>query len=165
MLAVLLLVKSIIFLLITLAITSCGKDFTCPKEPVVPAYIGYAPQEVDTIIIERYAKGTAFSQRVDTFLLFIGKAAFIRHGDTTIINAFDQALTVEHDIRVINPFDRKIVSVSGMQFEMKEGHTGGLFGWDNRVACTSPLISYERDNVPVVVANPGNGGNVLFIRR
>ena len=157
--------KTILILAVIVIICSCGNDYPCPKETLLPAYIGYAQTEVDTIRLERYIKGTSFTQRADTLVFTNYNSVFSRSGDTTLLlpNFNREKISDEYDLRFINLFDNKTVDISSMQFRMEEGHRGGLFGWDRDILCTSPLISYMRDNTQVAV-NSGTGG-VFYIRR
>ena len=75
----------IIFAIISLVFLSCGSTYECPYQPLLPAFIGYAPAEVDTIILQRYKKGTNFSEGLDTIKLTATNAPLTRSGDTTTL--------------------------------------------------------------------------------
>ena len=150
------------FWLLALAFTSCGEDYECPRERLAPAFIGYAPSEVDTIIIQKFEAGSSFTRPIDTTLVGYGHGQFVRIGDTTMVYRPFEVDNREYDLRFINFFDNRTVSITEIRYDMREGHGGGLFGLD-RMECSSPIVSYKRDNVQVVPT--GVYSNVVYIRR
>jgi hypothetical protein len=133
-----------IFLLV-LFVFSCVKEYTCPNEWLVPVLKGYAQSEADTIKIKRFEKGSNFTVLIDSSAVPISANGSSPKDSTFsfyLIPSFSS-----HDVQIINPFDNKMVSVSDMIFEPREGKRSSCF---NPVECYSPLISYKLNGVAVM---------------
>lgn len=158
---------AVLFIIIFFA--SCGKKYQCPKENLIPAYIGYTDAEIDTIILRRFKIGSKFSEKIDSTILspfsIPGSALFHRQGDTVIVYANDlkNRINGEYEWQIFNPFDQKQVFISDMKFQIKEGHSGGLFAMDNFSPCVSPLLSYKRNDTLITVSS--KGGHGLFMHK
>lgn len=160
----------VLFIIILFA--SCGKKYQCPKENLFPAYIGYADAEIDTIILRRFKIGSNFSEKIDSTILsplFSPKDfRFYRQGDTVFISPDYEPIYAEdwfndeYDWQLYNPYDQKITSISDIKFQIKEGHSGGLFSWDGR-GCVSPLLSYKRNDTLIKVSSIES--HALFIHK
>ena len=153
-----------IFILLIL-INSCGEKCPCPNESIIPIFVSYSNNETDTIIIRRYQKGTNFSQLVDSFSWTYDNTSRVNKGDSIWIFAvkLEQRINDKYDWQVINPFDNKNFSISDIIVKPKEIHCGGIFGLD-KGPCVSPIVSYKRDNIPVV-ANDNDPSTWFIIKK
>lgn len=152
----------ILVLFIVMFFVSCGKKYQCPKENLIPAYIGYADSEIDTIILRKFKIGSNFSQKIDSTILspfsIPSSALFDRQGDTVNLrlayakNWFND----EYDWQIFNPFNQKQVSISDMQFQIKERTYRFSY-------CRSPLLSYKRNDTVITVSD--EGAHYLFIHK
>jgi hypothetical protein len=150
----------------SLILASCGDTYLCPPEPLFPAFVNYPAQEIDTVFLEVYEKGTNFTVRVNTFRLDKGNSWFIPAGDTAkmFMARGEHWPTGDHDYRFINPADNKTVSITELQYSSREGRTSSLFGWGG-TSCNSPLVSFKRDGVLITRANPTNGDHYVYITK
>ncbi|HYE54445.1 MAG TPA: hypothetical protein VD996_06360 [Chitinophagaceae bacterium] len=147
-------------------LAACGDNYICPKDPLFPAFINYSTQDIDTIYLEVYQKGTNFSTRLNTIRLDRGNTSFEIAGDTAkmFMGRIADRLTDEYDYRFVNPTDNKKVSVTDLKYTLYEGRRGGLFGWDSQ-DCNSPLVSYKRDGVEVIVPAQNIVANFVYITK
>jgi hypothetical protein len=133
---------------VSLLIFSCGKKCPCESEPILPAYVAYAPGEIDTIVVRRFVKGSNFSQRIDSVMLTSANARYTAAGDTTVIALANGTLRVieNNDWQIFNPFDNKLITISEISIEKQETHCGGIFSMD-RQPCFSPVSSFKKNGV------------------
>jgi hypothetical protein len=77
----------LVLIVFTLAIAAgpCRRSCICESEPVVPTFVGYQQNEVDTIQVFQYHKGTNFSAPHDTLLLTADYSARTVIGDTILV--------------------------------------------------------------------------------
>jgi hypothetical protein len=66
---------------------SCEKTCYCESNTMTLKFISYTDDEVDTIEMRRYIKGTAFSSPIDTILITDSANTFSRSADTVTIVA------------------------------------------------------------------------------
>ena len=153
----------IIFVLSGL-ISSCGKKCLCEPEQVIPSLVSYNQNEVDTILVKRFQKGTNFTVPYDDFLLHSGNAVISVMGDTTFFipqNVGLRLFSNKWDMQLINPFDGKTVAISDIEIEQKETRCGGLFGLDPQ-PCTSPITGFKKDGIAVTPDPMGNFRKIVI---
>jgi hypothetical protein len=127
---------------------ACGGQYTCMNEWLRPGLKGYTYAQADTLIVKRFQKGSTFSVFVDSVILAYPHPV-ISPADTTYY--FPNSYIVgEHDVKLINPFDNKTVSISDLKYETREGRK--TWGCTREEGCYSPVISYNRDGSPVTIA-------------
>jgi hypothetical protein len=105
--------------------------------------------EVDTIIVKRFQKGSGFSVLKDSMVL----SGFLRQMDSTylIYSSASGYFDGSHDIQYFNPFDQRIVSVSDVVIKLEETRSS-IFAMD-RGGCESPVTSYKMNGVVVKNTN------------
>lgn len=130
---------------------------------MVPTFVGYQQNEVDTIQVFQYHKGTNFTAPHDTLLLTADYSATMVIGDTILVvaqRAFPGFLH-HFDVKLVNPFDGRTVLVSDMEVNEHEYNCGGLSGREPG-DCTSPLLSYKKDGVLFSRGNAANFGRIII---
>lgn len=133
-------------------------------ENMMPAFVAYNISEIDTLIIKRFAKGSNFSQQVDSALVTAQRTSYITSGDTTrVIAEILQQVSDDYDWQLTNPFDNRTVRVSDIVHERREQHCGGIFGMDPQ-ACTSPVTSFKLNGV-TTVPDPNFLYRAIFIKK
>lgn len=116
---------------------------------MLAVYKGYSMNEVDTIIVKRFQKGSSFSVFKDSIVL----TGFLRQIDSTYLIYSNVAGYFDgtHDIQYINPFDQRKVSVSDVVIKLAETRSS-VFAMDPG-GCESPVISYTVNGVTVKNTN------------
>jgi hypothetical protein len=134
------------FIAILIFFISCGKKYDCPNELLLPVYKGYAINEIDTVIVKRFQKGSNFSSFIDSVLL---AAPFSRKGDTTYISSYNYPAYFDGstDIQITNPFDNKKTSVSNVNHKTEETRNS-VFAMDRQL-CVSPVTSFTIDGTTI----------------
>lgn len=117
-------------------------------ESLAPAYVGYRPGEIDTIIVKRFPKGGNFSQAMDSIVLTPANSVWYTTGDTNRISSMDQnfAIKENYDWQVLNTYDNRSLQISEIKVNIVEQNCGGLFSWDPG-GCVSPVASLRLNGV------------------
>ena len=137
-----------VIILVVFYIIACG-DYTCPPEPLYPGLKGYATSEADSLIIKRYYKGSNFGVIADSsFARF--PSATITSTDT-IYYFYYGMIDGNHDVRIINPFDNNSIDITDINYELREGKSGGCQG--RTETCYSPVTSYKANGIVVTSTN------------
>jgi hypothetical protein len=133
---------------VSLLVSSCGKKCPCEPTPILPAYVAYAPSEIDTIVVRRFVKGSNFSQRIDSVMLTPANAGYVTKGDTTQIYMATGPIRItdNNDWQIFNPYDNKLITISEISIEERETHCGGIFSMD-RQPCFSLVSSFKKNGV------------------
>jgi len=134
-------------------------------DTILPAFIGYSTSELDTVIVKRFAKGSNFSQQLDSFAYTAATVVYSQSGDTTkiVIWQGDQQFTGDSDWQVTIPADNRTIKITDITIPKGEQHCGGLFGTD-KVLCVNPIVSYKKDGV-VTTFKPNSFGNAIYIKK
>jgi hypothetical protein len=143
-------------LALTLFLLSCGGECPCEKESLIPAFVSYADDETDTLIVKRFEKGSNFTRLINSMEWTANNTFRNKMGDTTFLSHKDltERLNDAADWQLTNPFDGKTYFISEMDIENTTSHCGGIFGMDRQV-CTSPIISYKLNGALItIVRNP-----------
>lgn len=73
-------------IIIIVAFYSC-KDGPCKVSDITPVFVGFAPSDLDTIIVRKFNKGDNFTHLIDT-IIFVKKqdtSRYNNYADTTIV--------------------------------------------------------------------------------
>ena len=129
-----------------LSLASCA-SYECDKELLNLAYVGYLPNEADTIIVKYYQKNSNFSVLKDSVLLMSSSFTIRGNSDTSYVlllrnDNINYINTIE--LKVINPTDNKTTFISDIRYERNEG-SKGLFSEPR--GCVSPIISYKVNGI------------------
>ncbi|HEY8688508.1 MAG TPA: hypothetical protein VIM07_04675 [Chitinophagaceae bacterium] len=140
--------KLLLLLIILSCISACGKC-PCVDSNIDPAFIGFNPSEVDTIIIRKYSKNNNFNTLIDT-AFFDNKTSFqiqksndtisfpYRPGNFSIDKNYDWVLFLPSINRTF-----KISNIVSPQVSLP---------CPNKVQCVNPINSLNIDGVVSVPA-------------
>src|SRR4051794_40392883 len=99
--------KTVSCLALLFFLIACGKKKECPEESLIPAYIGYTDDQLDTLVIRRYDPGNSFSHLVDSTRFTLTNTTRLRIGDTVLVHIPDGIyhFNGQYDWQFNNPFD------------------------------------------------------------
>ena len=117
----------------------------CPEHPcqpnyINPAFIGFGPADIDTIVLRAYKRGDNFQHVTDTFVITNHYSAiYTTSHDTTIvdINPSDpnNIINANFDWQIYIPAKHRTVSISNIMTDATQGRRG----------CSNPIISFIQD--------------------
>lgn len=154
----------ILILVVFLCFMSC-RTYQYGESPFSLAYVGYLPNEVDTIIVKCYQKDNSFSVLRDSLLLTSNSSVIHRKNDTTYIALLGTNRVKDisfFDLKIINPTDNKTIFLSDIQYEMREG-SKGLFSEPK--GCVSALISHKVNDTIITSLAQNLLNPVLYINK
>lgn len=132
----------ILIILFSLFSSSCNKEYTCSRgidydQPVGVAFVGYAPEELDTIIVAHYKGETNLSQLMGTDTLISPDSNMLSFHDTLIYwdknpNHYSGFWQVQAgvDNRAILPSTKDTFTITGAISEMSS------YSWHSKSECS-----------------------------
>lgn len=131
---------------------ACTHKITCSDSNIYLAYKAFSQQDLDTIIMRRYVKGSNFAQLKDTALFNTLNYQAITASDTIqfALPAGMQVsqdsinltlLTPDYDYGIYIPALNRLIQISKIIEEKTEGNAGGVFAQDPQ-PCYNPIQSY-----------------------
>lgn len=138
-------IKKIILLLILSACLMGCPEHTCQPNYINPAFIGFAPADIDTVILRSYKRGDTFQHLVDTIVITnqYSKIYTMSHDTTFVdINSSDPShfINPDFDWQIYIPAKRRTVSISNIMTDATQGRRG----------CSNPIISFLQDGQMVM---------------
>ena len=128
------------------------KTIPCRNTFLTPAFIGFSPSDIDTIIIRQYKKNDNFFHLLDTTLITNNPhiAYYSTSHDTTIIvlnviSGEEKYIFPDNDWQVYIPAKNKTVSISTINSPQTSYKCFG----DN-CGCTNPIDSFIQDGVTTI---------------
>ena len=145
-------IQLLITLLLFCILAACSKT-ELPKAELGFGFIQYANTEIDSVVFTRYAKGSNFTQIIDSILLIDGSSTLLKSGDTARMTPVDGSYRIkdDYDFEVRNLFDQKKIRISNITYSIikvkRKSFTSSGDGF-------SPIEGYVRDGVLITVNNP-----------
>ena len=133
--------KKIITPLLILSVCLMGCPVhTCQPNYISPAFIGFAPADIDTIVLRAYTRGDSFQHLVDTVVITDHYSTiYTTSNDTTIVdvNSSDpnHFINPNYDWKIYIPAKHRAVSISNIMTDATQGGRG----------CSNPIISFVQD--------------------
>ena len=80
----------IVPLLAVFAFVSCTKEYDCTDLQIQPAFIAFAPSDIDTFVLRKFKPVDNFQHLIDTFIVTYGyNANYQVSNDTTTVFVTD----------------------------------------------------------------------------
>jgi hypothetical protein len=133
-------IKIIIPLLIlSVSLMGCP-EHTCKPDYINPAFIGFTPADIDTIVFRAYKRDDNFQHLIDTVIVIDSYSGiYTRMHDTTIVdvNSSDpnHFINPNFDWQIYIPAKHRTVSISNIMTDATQGRRG----------CSNPIISFIQD--------------------
>ena len=159
-----------VFLALLLSvINGCTREFDCDDPQLVPTFIGFAPSDIDTLIVRKYKPNDNFQTQVDSFRVVYGyNGLYQSSSDTTSVYVNDgkNGIKTGFDWILFIPAKNRVVTISDIVSEKKTGSCGtGIFSMDKfGCTCMNDVFSAKRDNLPIQFSNKDRYGTSVFIR-
>jgi hypothetical protein len=142
--------KQFIYIALFIAIvhcSACGYDNCGPSEGLRIATIGMTPSQIDTIILRKFARGSGFTNRIDTVLIDSTKAYFqfpYTTKDTSFMGILSEQtlLKSQYDYEIFIPSVNRLVRVSDInepQQRMKKTFPS------TKTYCINNIQSFQQD--------------------
>ncbi|MGZ3778356.1 MAG: hypothetical protein ACXVIY_06975 [Mucilaginibacter sp.] len=111
-----------------------------------PAFIGFAPADIDTIVLRAYTRGDNFQHLVDTVVIVNQNAIiYTTSHDTTIVDANssnpNHFVNPNFDWKIYIPAKNKTISISNIMSDATKGPGR---------TCLNPILSFVQDGETVV---------------
>jgi hypothetical protein len=150
-------------------LSACTKEYNCSDLPIQPAFIGFAPSDIDTFILRKFKANNNYQNLIDTFIIKSGDYSQYRtSNDTTTVfisdasNSGELGIKVGYDWQIFIPSINKTVFVSAIQSEKKTGKvSSGIFNLDKTGVCTNSIFSAKMNNQ--IINFSDSAGYYLFI--
>jgi len=143
---------------------NCTKEVDCADQPIFPAFIGFAPSEIDTFVVRKYQQNTNYQSLVDTFLIK-SSDGYITSNDTTKVLfqvQNNQGLKPGFDWQVVIPALQKTVFVSDIKGNKKTSECGAQA---KDCGCSNDLFSAKQDNQTITFTYTDWQPPFIYIRR
>lgn len=150
-------------------ISSCTREFDCYDSEIPAAFIGFAPADIDTIIIRKYKQHDNFQQLMDTVLVSRNSNGYYyTSNDTTGVQVTDgkSGIRAGFDWIIYIPATNRTVLITDIVSEKKTGSCGsGIFSMDKGgCVCSNDVFSAKRDGQPVQFSKFTKFGGFIPIR-
>ena len=150
-------------------INGCGKEYDCADPQLIPALIGFAPSDIDTLIIKKYKSNDNFQTLVNSFRIVNSLSGqYQSSNDTTYIYLRNEknGIYAGFDWILFIPARNRVVTIADIVSEEKTGVCGsGIFSMDKfGCTCTNQVFSAKRDNQLIQFSNTDRFGTAVFIR-
>ncbi|MFT3935641.1 MAG: hypothetical protein QM726_18580 [Chitinophagaceae bacterium] len=151
----------LLVVILIIALSSCYSYYCSPAPGLRISTIGFTPSEINKIVLLKYAKGSGFTNLVDTLLIDSSVAVFTNAADTLNMSSVrsDALLQSAYDYVVYFPSNNITAQIAGIE-EPQNKEKRGLFSAKN--ACVNIITSYQINGTTVRI----NGtDDRLFIHR
>ena len=140
-------------LLISIAIififNSCSYEYNCDNTSITPVFIKFQLQDIDTLVIRKYATNTNFTTILDSSIAqSVGFGNYTIHNDSIIVELRSERLQIEpgFDWQIFIPAKNKVVNISAINSPSTTAKCNtGLFS-KLGCACFNPIISCKQNN-------------------
>lgn len=129
--------KSLSMLLLFCSILVAGcRDVPCLQAAVFVGFIAFQDQELDSVVIRSYVKGSQFADLRDSLVFTRANHHFVRRGDTVLLVESRGEITSNYDYLLDLPNAGKAYRLS----EIFEPRTDG---GRSKAACINPIRSFR----------------------
>jgi hypothetical protein len=151
--------------LFALAVVSGCRHTLCENSPVTPAFIGFNPADVDTIIVRAFQPNDNYQHLLDTLAIIKdSNCYFTTSNDTTIIyfadfNNQSEIISTGSDWQIYIPTTNRTITISDIMSQQTE---------EPVKYCLNPISSFIQDGQLVVpkLVNSGvyyTSGYLIYI--
>ena len=161
---------SVSFLIAILLLTSCQKTYNCTDPIIVPYFIGFAPSDLDSIVIKKFKVNTNYQTFLDSSILICGKSSYcFSYSDTTHFG-YDYSISLGiangYDWQIFIPSLNRTISISNIKGDKKTGTKGwGLFSLDPGPPCMNDLFSATIDGKTTNINYTDTTGFFAYIHK
>jgi hypothetical protein len=160
---------SISVVLLIVVLSACTKEYNCGDLAIQPAFIGFAPSDIDTFVLRKFEANNNYQNLIDTFIIKFGDSSpYQTSNDTTTVfvsdasNSGELGIKAGYDWQIFIPSVNKTVYVSEIRSEKKTGKlSSGIFNMDKTAPCTNSVFSAKMDNQTINFSD--TAGYYLFI--
>jgi hypothetical protein len=161
--------KQVIYFILSInlffAVSSCGSYNCGEAEGLRISTISLTPSEIDTIILRKYIKGSAFTNLIDTLIMDSTNALFqfpFTNKDTSFLGILKPEVLIKskYDYEIYIPAINKLVKITDInepQQKMKRG-----FLSTDKTYCINIIQSFQQDGKTV---NADAGNDQIFIHK
>ena len=152
-------------------LSACSETRTtrCQPERLLPGYVGYSVDELDSVYLMRYQAGSGFSTLLDYFLHQSDAAGFLASGDTLRTKYYMDHVVMEpgYDYELRIPAQNRTYRITEIQSEGQEFMTYKvpLFSKVDMSPCINSLVSFRIDGQLVERSKPEYEPLEVFILR
>ena len=120
-------------------------EHTCQNNSINPTFIGFAPADIDTMILRAYKVNTNFQQLEDTMKVMNNYAnIYTTSNDTTIIffnnSNVGDVISPGFDWQIYIPAKHRTISISNIMVDATQGRHG----------CSNPILSFVQDGQTII---------------
>ena len=142
---------AIVLLFLSTLFLSCTKEYDCLDNPIVPLFINFSSNDLDTLTLRKFKAEDNFHTLIDTISIITDSneifsyydssagAALILHKEIGIRNGYDWQLCI--------PSKNKTICISKIISEKNQGKRGwGIFSMDPSRPCINKIYSCRIDS-------------------
>jgi len=153
-----------------LIFTGCTTEYDCAESKILPAFIGFAQTDLDTIFLRKFQRGDNYAHMVDQVVVTHNtRTTYSTSNDTTTIFFTDgiNGITAGYDWEIFLPITNTTVVVSDILSEKKTTKCGsGIFSMDKfGCFCTNKVFSLQQDNQDITFPNADTILYKIFIHK
>ena len=152
-------------LLVALLFASCTRSYPCDDAQLQPAFVGFKPADIDTLVLRKFRPGTNFQTLIDTFVVRYSSGYYNTSHDTTTVFVpdYERGIKAGYDWQLVIPAKRRTVRITAITGEKKSEQC--TFSMDPRsCTCANNLFSAEVDAQLVDFSGNYFGDYRLFIK-
>lgn len=137
----------------------CRKEVQCFDNKIQPAFVGFQPSEIDTLIIRKFQASNNFQKRLDSFTI-VQSDAYRTAGDTTKIVYYplENGIVTGFDWQIFIPALNRTILITEIVTNKKVMECGTLA---RDCGCANDLLSTKVNNQTITF--PANGLETPFI--
>lgn len=136
-------------------------DVFCQPNYINPAFVGFSPADLDTIIVKQFSQNDSFDNLIDSLLVIdpvlnngLGYAIYTSWSDTTLltinVGAPHYPIMPGYDWTIYIPAKNKTITISQIKSPVESGNKN----------CSNPITSFIQDGQlisnPVYIDSSGN---------
>jgi hypothetical protein len=149
-----------------LILCSCTKEYDCVDRQILPAFVGFAQADLDSIFLRKFQAGNNFQNLVEEYVVTgNNRAQYIISNDTTTIILTDGVNDIRagYDWQVFIPATNKTVRITEINSEKNKVKCGsGIFSMDKfGCFCINKVFSLTQDNQDI--SFPNNSDTTRYI--
>lgn len=149
------------------AFYSCGSYNCSEAQGLRISTIGLTATEIDTIILRKFIKGSAFTKLVDSIVLTSANTAFqfpYSTPDTSFMGVLDEKILIRspYDYEIYIPAVNKLTKIAGVD-EPQQKIKRGFLSTD-KTGCINSIVSYQQDGQTMTLM-PNHPYPEIYIRR
>ena len=151
-----------------LMIAACSKEYDCAEAQIQPAFVGFAPADLDSLLLRKFTRGGNLQNLVEEFVVTgNNRTQYIITNDTTTVFITDgiHGMKAGYDWQVFIPARNRTVRITDVNSEKKKIKCGsGIFSMDKfGCLCTNKVFSLMQDNQTISFPNSDTTQYVVFI--